>query len=86
MGLLRGFQIIFTFCSPTNMTSSVIVTNKIVKKMLLADLDDQYLKLTGLMRDFQNMFNFCIPTSVTSSMTSQSFWVAFYIRSILMTS
>ena len=64
----------------------VIKIENIFLKILLADLDNQYLKLTGLMREFQNMFTFCILTSVTSSMTSQSFWVAFYIRSILMTS
>jgi len=113
MGLVRGFQIIFTFCSPTimtsPMTSSVIMTSykfqwedsksylffvlrpiwrhlwrhqwlwrhtnfkELLKIELLADLDDQYIKLTGMMRGFQNMFTFCIPTSVTSSMTSQSF-------------
>ena len=28
----------------------------ILEKILLADLDNQYLKLMGLMREFQNMF------------------------------
>ena len=86
-------HIYFLFSNHYDVTYDVIsdydviqIFKKLLKIELLADLDDQYIKLTGMMRGFQNMLTFCIPTSVTSSMTSQSFWVAFYIRSILMTS
>ena len=44
------------------MMSSMIMTLKI----LLGDLDYEYLKLTGMMKEFQNIFTFCIPTSVMS--------------------
>ena len=40
------------------------------KKLLLTDLDNQYLNLTGLMREFQNIFIFGPPIFVTSSVTS----------------
>ena len=48
----------------------IIFKNQIIKKVLMTNLKNQYLKL-DLMRGFQNKFTFYLLTFVTSSMTSQ---------------
>ena len=59
-------HIYFLFSDQYDVTYDVISNYDVIQffiffYILLADLDDQYLKLTGMMREFQNMFTFCIP-------------------------